>query len=312
VRPLLACFVGLGPVRRFIARGLVAPLTRVVRADHRGSGAISVEELSELLEVSAREGDLESGEEQLLGDVVELGSIRVREIMTPRVEVQFLDVSASANEAAEAVSKSGRTEIPVLSGPEGDVVGILDAHRFLAARAIAAVSSGLRPEPRPEDFLDPALFVPELSRLDQLLDEFRRAGRGIAVCVDEHGTIVGLVEVSDVVRRLVGKGDEDGSAEHPAIERIGPGRWVVPGSLRLGDLAGLLDDETAGEATPRAVATVAGLVLHRLGRVPRVDDRLRIRNLELEVQAMRGRRIERVLMSVVDGTSAAPGAEAIP
>jgi CBS domain containing-hemolysin-like protein len=303
VRPLLGMFVALGPVRRLISRGFVAPLTRLVRAEHGASRTIGIDELTELLEVSAREGELESGEEQLLADVVELGSIRVREIMTPRVEMPFLEAADTGEAVAEAVAKSGRTQIPLLSGPEGDVLGIVQAQRLLAARALAHVR-GAGADPKPTDFVTGALFVPEMARLDQLLEEFRRAGRAMAISVDEHGTIVGMVTVEDVIRRLVGRGDEGGPGEIAEVQSTGPNSWTVPGGLRLGDLRGLLEDETSEGAPPRSVVTVAGLVFHRLGRVPRVGDFVHVKNLALEVQSMRGRRIERVILTLEDDSIA--------
>lgn len=298
IRPFLVGFYFLGPVRGFLAGALVGPLTRLVRPARGASqGAITPDELADLLEVSARAGELEFGEEQLLGDVVELSAIRVREVMVPRVEIPFVDAADGAAQVREAALRSGLAMLPVREGPEGRVLGLLDARRYLSA-----IEIGGQPRAMPAEFVVAACFVPAMARLDQVLDEFRRMKQDLALCADEHGAIVGMVRLDDVVRRLVGAPpfDSEGlAAETPGIQSEGPGRWVVPGNLRLGALRPLLDHAAVGgHAGLRAVSTVGGLVFHALGRLPREGDRVRIRNLAIEVRSMRGRRVDRALLSL--------------
>src|ERR1044071_4368937 len=116
IGPLLLAYRALRPVRNLLIHGIVDPLIRLLRPERTRRG-ITPAELTDLLAVSAREGELETGEQSLLADIVALGAIRTREIMTPRVDVPFLEPTDARPRLAEAVAKSGLTSIPLLSGP---------------------------------------------------------------------------------------------------------------------------------------------------------------------------------------------------
>lgn len=307
-RPLLAGFRAVAPVQRVLEHAVIVPLSRLVRPRAWSGRSVSTEELSALLEHSAREGTIDAGEQRLLEDVVQLATVRVREAMRPRVDVPFVDTRADTEQVREVVRRTGRWLLPLRQGRHrGPVVGWLNAKQYLAAWAASPETPV-----RPSDFVRPMLFVPESARLDQLLDVFRRRHRYAALCVDELGAVVGLIEIDDVLRHLIGPGPESGDGPGADVVAAGAGRWVVPGRLPVRDLTDVLDPTGVGAITVRGrpigprVSTVGGLLLLALGRVARTGDAVRFGNVTLRVESMRGRAVDRVLIAL-DTPAAGPG-----
>lgn len=303
-RPLLLLLRVLGPTTSILERVVVDPLLRLIlphRPDRQRH--VTQEELATLLDLSARAGEIEADEQQLLGDVVELGTIRVRDIMTPRVSMKWLSETDSPTQVIEAVRASGSNRIPVFRGSvEGRPLGLLDVKRYMPA--LEAAGPGAKP--RISGFLIPAVFVPERARLDQLLDLFRAQRRDLALCVDEFGAIVGIVRIGDVIDELLSRGVESGADPAEQVARLGPDRWLIPGRLSVRELWEYFFGPGRGPAIDRRASTVAGLIFARLGRVPRVGDAIRLGNVLLTVHAMNGRVVDRVAASVAGPDSAGP------
>lgn len=278
----------LAPVRGGVERLLIAPLARLVRPARAAEPALTVEELARLIQIGGSEAGLDQREQRLISQVVELGTLRVREVMTPRVNMVMLGLPASLAQVTELVRRTRLTRLPVVRGPGGnDVAGILATKRYLAAAA-----SG--PEPRVLDFVEPARFVPELARLDQLLEVFRSTHSQLALCVDEQGGLVGLVEIEDVARRLVAELAPGAEASpDDEVRELGPGTWTVPGRLSVRAWAQMF-----GLRVDSRVVTVAGLVQAMLGRLPRPGDAVELGNVRLQVGAVRGRVVERLTVSL--------------
>jgi CBS domain containing-hemolysin-like protein len=292
---VLVIFRVLSPVRLVAEVGAVAPLARLLapagaRRGAEGVEALTVEELSALVELGASQGDLARDEQQLLAQVVELGTVRIRDVMAPRVQIHWLAATARAEQVADLVRRTGVTHIPVYRGsPDKEILGMLDARRYLGAWAAGRA-------PRLTEGLAPVVYVPETARLDQLLPQFRRSDSEVLLCVDEYGTVDGLVRIGDVADRLVAKfAEEDAIAAEmkelaeQGVERAGPGRWRVPGKLGVREWS-----ELFGQDVDRRASTVGGLVMARLSRMPRVGDEVEFKNVRVRVSALRGNLIERL------------------
>ncbi|MCC6659468.1 MAG: DUF21 domain-containing protein [Phycisphaerales bacterium] len=291
-RPLLVLDRALSPVRNFVDRRLVAPLARLARPTGRHPPRVSADELSRLLALSASEGALGHEDQHLLQDVVDLSTLRVRQIMTHRVDMDWLDAGAADAEVLDLVRRSDGAPILVCRGsPDGEILGWLDAKTHLSRRQAAG-----HPTPLAES-LQPVLYIPERARLDQLLDLLRTEHRSFGVCVDEYGTVVGITGVWDVTRRLVSD-SVTGPLGGVGVEPAGEGRWIVPGRMNVLDLAEMLDPARSRRELDRTVSTVAGLFLLRLGRVPRAGDVIRLGNVEMRVGTMEGRAVGRVVVTL--------------
>lgn len=290
--PMRSWFRFSAPVRRFSEVFVVTPLVRVFSPGGAPTPPISAEDLSALLELNATAGVLNSSDQQLLDDVVQLSTLRAKDVMTPRVDVRWLSVTSTSDEFLSLAGASNLRHLPVSRRgiSERAAVGFVRDTSVLAQ----IKKSGGANLPL-AGLVEAALYVPERSRLDQVLDQFRSAKTDVALCVNEVGDITGVISLDDVIRELVSGADDSGRAAG-GVERILPGEWFVPGRLSVRDWASFFGagDE---EINPR-VSTVAGLVLDRLGRVPRVGDEMLIRNVRLRVTRMRGRVIEQVAVAV--------------
>lgn len=301
---LVVVMRAVGPVSGVLERAVVEPIMRLVRpARPDAEQAVTTEELAALLELSTRAGDIEADEQRLLGDVVDLGTTRVRDVMTPRVAMPWVSDSALPRQVLEVLRGTAATRVPVFRGSrDGQPLGLLDVKRYLAA--VGGGSGGGGVGVKVASFLLPALFVPERAKLDQLLERFRIQGQSMALCVDELGAVEGMVEIGDVLDELVSPRDEAEAAPAGGVERLGPDRWVIPGRLSVRELAEYFFGSVRGRGwgggggLDRRASSVGGLIFAELDRVPRAGDSIRIGNVRLTVRSMNGRAVGQVEVTV--------------
>ncbi len=288
---MLAVHRLITPIRVVIDALIVEPASRLAAA--REPDPLTPDELGELLELSARAGAIDPREAELLDDVLELGTLRVREIMIPRVDILWVGPDADRDDIARLWRDTGVQRIVVADGSlDRGVLGVIDLPEALARLAE-------NPGADARQLMDPPLYVPESARLDNLLEHFRGRKRLVAIVVDEFGAVDGLVTFHDVADRL-GRLAMTDAGEHNAsgvrIERLGPAAWRVPGRMSVHDFAEALGLDTGARA-----GSVAGLILSHLGRIARPGDRVRLAGVTLEVESVRDRAIDNVLVSLSPG-----------
>jgi CBS domain containing-hemolysin-like protein len=243
---------------------------------------VDTDELQLLVEHSARAGHIDTTENELLQSIVALPEASVREVMTPRVDIEFVRSSDDSRRIQHAVRSSSRRILPVCGRDLDDVRGLLVARDALLNPG-AALGTLLRP-PR---------YVPEQVNLAQLVRHFHEEKTHFAIVVDEYGGTSGLVTVDDVVEWIVGDLPESAPAgAEAAMEQIDPDTYRLSGDVSVRDWA----ERFGVEEIDRHVDTLAGLILSKLGRLPRPGDSVRLRNLTLTVESVRRRRIDRVLI----------------
>lgn len=293
-RPFAALLALAGPLLNGIDRFVLSPLIRVVRphAD-AASGVVGRDELRVLLESGSDQGVLRDSERRLLEEVIELAELRVREAMLPRDKIVWVEADASDREILDAASDARVTSLFMCRGGlDGVPVGFLHVKRYLAAVHASPGAGGATPA---AEHCEPLLVIPEQARLDLVLDRMRTRGTPRAVCVDERGSVVGMIRASDIVDELLTGMGEQISDEKHAIHLVGLGVWAVRGSLNLRDWAqafGIAEDGFA-ETLSRA-STLGGLVLDRLGRLAVQGDTVEIGSARLTVTRVQGRRIEEI------------------
>jgi putative hemolysin len=295
--PVFAWFTLISPLRLVLDRIVIGPLARLFRPAGAGEAEpLTAEDLSNLVSLHAEQGVLHEGEEQLLADVVQLSTLRVRDIMIPRVDVRWLDAVNTSQELLQVARETGYTRFPVCRGrlDERQLVGIVNVQRVLPRLAKQGVAARL---PLP-GLVDDVRFVPERARVDQLIELFRACNCDAALVVNETGELVGFVQVDNVVNELVKFAASSDETPRQQVRMVALGEWEVPGRLSVHHWEEFFEPM---EGTRReGVSTVAGLVLMRLGRVPRVGDMVMIGNVRLVVDAMSGRNIERVRVSITE------------
>jgi CBS domain containing-hemolysin-like protein len=285
VGPTVLFTTAMSPIARAIDRFVLAPFSRLAAGD--GGGIVDAAELAALLEQSAREGSIDLREREAIEGVMRLRRLRVRDVMTPRVDMALVAADAEDREIVETATRARLTHLPVIGRDVDDVVGVLQLKRYLLAS----------PRPPRSECIEPARFVPDLASLEQLLDHFRRTGSKLAIVVDEYGGTAGVVALEDCVEEIVGDIAESGEAPVDAPVEVASGVWRVSGEMSVARWSEMFGTR---EVSPRS-STVAGLVMQRLSRLARAGDRVELANLRIEVESVEGARIRSVLVSLGSG-----------
>lgn len=255
--------------------------------------AHSTEELQIQIQQARERGLLAPGEEKFIVSAIELGQIQVREIMVPRPDMHTLPMEATLDEVMRAFATSQRSRIPVYRGTEDQVLGfvhIKDMLWVLLDRE-RRVQENLSPSPFDlRRVLREVLVVPETKPASELLFELRAHHVGLAVVVDEFGSVLGLVTLEDILEQVVGEiHDEFDVVERPVT--LADGAIVFDAALNVRDL-----DAQYSITLPEdpAYATVGGFVLDQLGFIPRGGESFDYGSYRFSVVEMDGKRVARV------------------
>jgi len=257
-------------------------LVRLFGGDPRVSGeAISQEELRDL--VAAHES-LSSDERQLIEEVFRAGDREVREVMTPRTEVMFLEASMTASRAARQVADSNWSRFPVAGADEDDVVGFVHVRDLFLPNHPAGRAATVG------DLAREVKRLPGTARVLTALSEMRRENQHLAIVIDEYGGTDGIVTLEDLIEEVIGEIYDEYDADVAAQSEEPGGPHEVDGLLNLDDFT-----EVTGLQLPEGpYETVAGFVLAELGRLPEVGDTIEVDGRTLTVLELDGRRISRL------------------
>jgi CBS domain containing-hemolysin-like protein len=285
--PFRAYVVLFRPVIRLL-NGLANEGCRIVGVEPRDEvlTAHSAEEIRLMIEESAREGMVDSFERRLLSGATRFGELDAAAAMVPRTEMVAVSISANPEDLERTVLESGLSRIPIYGRDLDNVLG------FFHAKDLLKIEPQDRDRPVARPLIRPMLVVPESRRLYPLLIDMRREGRHVSLVVDEHGGTAGVVTIEDLVEELVGEIRDEYDVAELDIERLAPDRFVVPGSLRIDEVA-----EQIGVELPKGpYETVSGFLMDRLGRIPKRRDVVEHDGWNLRVRRMHRRRIVQVLI----------------
>ncbi len=249
---------------------------------------VSEQEVEILMEEGARAGVFEEEERDLVRRALQLDDRPVRELMTPRPKVAWLDADDPQEEVLRQAREAGHSYFPVARGDLDGLLGIAsvkDAWVRQASGEPADLLGSLRRSP----------LVPEGAPATDALEAFKRSGLPTALVIDERGHIEGLVTLTDVLEALVGEVPDEDDPAGEAIVRREDGSWLVDGLLAADELKerlGLSALPREGEADYQ---TVGGMVMDVLGRVPETGDRFEWAGYSFEVVDMDERRVDKVL-----------------
>ena len=289
----------------FVAR-LLWPLTLGVRLVdvivHRLAGQHETpedeeeafeDEIRTIVSAGLRDGLLEADAREMIEGVIELGDVDVSEIMTPRSEIDALDVDLDWPDVLKFVVDVGRTRLPVYEDSLDHVIGILFVKDLLAelSKEPAVPRAPLR------ELLRPPWFVPESKAVDDLLREFRRTRSHMAIVVDEYRAVAGVVTIEDALEEIVGEiADESDKEEEVDLVRINESTLEVDGRIHIDEL-----NEQFGLRLPEAddFDTIAGFVVHAVGKIPKPGEVIYEDTVRLTVVKATPRRVERVRLELL-------------
>jgi len=284
---LVRLFPLYGPMQTLLAP-LVDPVDRIIsrlHAEERAKDAEDEEATEEavtaLLEEGEAEGILEAEDRELIRNVVTFGDTVVREVMTPRTRIVALPLEASIIEAWATFTASRHSRLPVYDGSIEQVRGVLLLKDLMqlphgAEQALATL-------------VKPPHFVPESKPVADLLRDLQRARTQLALVVDEFGGVSGLVTMEDLLEEVFGEIQDEHEAPAGLVEQ-GPGVWLVSGQAHVEDVAQALDLSWERDGFD----TLGGLVMARLGHIPKPHEAVAVEGARLTVLRMEGTRIVQV------------------
>ena len=244
------------------------------------------QEIRTLISAGAQSGAVEPGEAAMLEKVFHFGDRQVREIMTPRPEIVWIESSTTLDGFLKSYPEHSHTRFPVFDGFIENVVGILSIKEVMLA-----LSSGRGDGSSfVADFLRPAYFVPETKTVSSTFDEARQGGHSLVLTVDEFGGIAGLCTVKQLVEVVVGQVWEEGAEIEEVVTPVDEYTFRLDAGAGVNEINEELDlDIPEGD-----YQTVAGFLLDSLGRIPDEGDVVEFRDLKFTVMAMAGVKIEEV------------------
>jgi putative hemolysin len=284
--PLMTVFSrAVSPLAFLLAAAVNAALWLV---GQRGAGArrLTVEEFGSLVEEGLRAGLIEEKGARVLEGVLRATGRVVSEVMTPRTELVAVPVEATVEEAVGRIRSTTYSRFPVYRGDLDHIVGVLFARDLVGADRNASVA----------DLMRPVLAIPETVRVLEALRRFQEQGQHAAVVLDEYGGTAGWVTLEDLLEELVGEIPSEHGEEEPGVVVRPDGSLLVDGRLPLHQLLerlGLREEEVGVEEA----STAAGLVLHLLGRIPSVGDRVVVAGYTIEVVDLDGPRVDKLLVT---------------
>ncbi len=255
-------------------------VVKALRVPKSNEPAVTEEELTSMLELGRRTGEFHPAEEEMIKGVFALADRTASSIMTPRHEVVWLDLSRPAEDLQRTIIESGMSRFPAAEGSLDQFVGIIEV-KNLVASCLAGKPVDLRSEVR-----EVPVF-PETTSALEILHQFQERKTEFGIVVDEYGGFEGIVTVSDLAMRVLGL------EENVTLVAREDGSWLVDAMMNFDDFASAVHLRLEH----CEYDTVAGFVLAKLGRVPRVADHFQAGGFRFEIVDMDGRRVDKVLVS---------------
>ncbi|HJU04733.1 MAG TPA: hemolysin family protein [Nitrospiraceae bacterium] len=233
---------------------------------------VTEEELKIMLDVGGKAGMIETEEVKMIKNVFQLNDITAEDAMTPRIYVFALEGHMRLKEAQEQIFKSKYSRIPVYDGTLDNITGIL-----YRDKALMELAQG-RSDVRLKDIANPALFVPGGKTADDLMKQFQREKRHMAIVVNEFGGVMGLVTLEDLLEEVVGEIMDETDISEELIKRIGKNQILVHGRTEVRRINDFLKVDLEEEQN-----TISGLIQDQLGRIPAVGEEVRLGHCRLIV-----------------------------
>ena len=249
---------------------------------HRSRESISEEEIMNLVSGHASLGITER---EIVEEVFNATDRQIHEFMIPRTEVDFLDQSMSVSEARDIALTQAHSRYPVRRDSADDIVGFIHVRDLLdPARSHLGLSG----------FVRPLLFLPGTKFLIPALNEMKLGRHHMAIVLDEYGGTDGIITLEDIVEQILGDIHDEYDDDESVTTQALSGEYEVDGLTSLEDLA----EETSIELPEGPYETLAGFILHHLGRLPEVGFRFSQEGVTFEILALDGKRISRVQMLI--------------
>jgi putative hemolysin len=266
-------------------------ILRWLHLDNRSTGGrVTHEEIRAMVEQGQQDGVLDVQERRMINSVLAFGKKRITAIMTPAHEIVFIDTKQSLSSQMQRITGSHFSTFPVVEGSLDHILGTVyarDVCKCSMEKNVDIASATYQP-----------LYIPESTTALQVLEQFQETGSRIGFVVDEFGSVEGLVTITDIARAIVGDVPVVGMQPDSPIVKRSDGSLLMDGDVSIEDLKETLKLGDIDGDKENLFQTLAGFVMHRLGRVPKISDSFSWGGWRFEVVDMDKNRVDKVLVSL--------------
>ena len=289
-RPMLMLSYAAYPLVRLLSwsTDLVLMLLRIRNTDEP---LVTEKEIRLMIDQGTEAGVFHKSEKAMVSNVLRLDALKVGAVMTPRMDIYYLDVSNPFEDNRKRLIESPHSIVPVCRGGLDNVLGFIES-KDLLKRVLAGEEIDL------SGMLRLAIYIPKSLSPVHLLEEFKRTKVGMALVVDEYGEIAGLVTLKDVMEAIVGDipSDEIAGEEPEAVMRS-DGSWLIDGTLTIEKFKQIFELDDFPDQTEGGFHTIGGFVMSNLGHIPKESDNFSWNGLYFEVMDMDRNRVDKILVS---------------
>ena len=289
----------LSPAIRKLTR-LMRPLTRLLststnlgikllRIDTQAEPSITEDEIKVFIEQGRDIGLIEQTESDMFSGIFRLGDRRVDVLMTPRTDLEWIDIEDDQHTIISELMHSEYSRIPVGRGSLDDVLGMVNVKELIGIDLHS-------PNFHLTDFIREPMFVPENMQALKVFEQFRATGTHQALVIDEYGGVQGMVTLYDVLEAIVGEIPLDAEDQEQEVVQRADGSYLLDGMLPIDEIKELLDFDELPDEGRAGYQTLSGFVMNQLGSIPRVGQTFIWDTYRFEVVDMDGRRVDKVLV----------------
>ena len=249
--------------------------------DGTDASQLTEDEIKLLIKLGQEDGILEKEEQKMLHGVINVFDKVVREIMTPRTDMICVEITTAVSAVVEQISSQGHSRIPVYEDSIDNIVG------FIYAKDLLTVNPSIKTR-NLKSFMREPVFIPETKMIQSLLQQMRKSKFHLAIVVDEHGGVAGLVTMEDIIEEIVGEIQDEYDKEKLTIKKLTSSRYIIDAGVSLEEFSQTVDYVFPEDED---YDTVAGFILSQLGSFPKKGETISYEHFDFIVTDIRNRRI---------------------
>ena len=258
---------------------------------------ITDEEFRAMVQVGEGEGVIDSDERELIQNVIEFGETTVDEIMTPKIDMFTVGIEDSLDDILPRIIENFYSRVPVYAEDEEGILGILYTKDLTRLKHLPREKVSLK------SILHDTISVPQSKKIKEMLEEFRRMKRHMAIVLDEYGSVCGLVTLEDILEELVGEIDSEMRQEELPLKRLNENHYRIVGAYSLAEF----NESFQSDLPENDYDTVGGYVFGLFGRIPRSGESTTVDRFKFRVEKMKGSRILSLFITLMS-----PPAQLLP
>ena len=258
---------------------------------------ITDEEFRAMVQVGEGEGVIDSDERELIQNVIEFGETTVDEIMTPKIDMFTVGIEDSLDDILPRIIENFYSRVPVYGEDEEGILGILYTKDLTRLKHLPREKVSLK------SILHDTISVPQSKKIKEMLEEFRKMKRHMAIVLDEYGSVCGLVTLEDILEELVGEIDSEMRQEELPLKRLNENHYRIVGAYSLAEF----NESFQSDLPENDYDTVGGYVFGLFGRIPRSGESTTVDRFKFRVEKMKGSRILSLFITLMS-----PPAQPLP